>query len=136
MNISKSVECLFKALNKFNPVELRELEIADRRGKNSIDELDNSDHLIIAHFTDVQRHKFHEIKTFKNAVVIFHTYDTGWHPNKLKSNSVCLHLNNDINIFCVGSDELLENVESFVNHLVKAGQINFNIFEGFLPDFE
>jgi hypothetical protein len=105
---------------RFHPVELR--EIVRMRDEGKLSNLDRTEHLIVAHFTDVRRDENHtygqsgfsELVKFMKATCILHTYDPGFGNESCKWAKL---LNSD-NVHCVGSEMLVLNIRKFVENWV------------------
>ena len=131
LNVGERVKYLQKVLEPYSPSEIR--NILELRDDNQLLNLDIESNIFIAHYTDVKIN-FWEMKTFSKAICIFHTYDTDWNPDKIKINPVCNNINNNINRYCIDSNNMKKYIEPFVRQLLQTGKVDFGILEGFQPE--
>jgi len=138
VNTSERFNTIMNQLAGYSPTELRLNDISSDEIKTEwLEKNDNSETIIIAHYTDVEGH-FNELETVNNAICLFHTYKTTWYKDAINTDNDVIKIMNDINRFCIDSETLKGKLDAFVQNVVegKTAKLSFDVFIDYDPKFE
>lgn len=144
-NVSERFNIIMKKLSFCFPTGLDLDKIKDDTSKSIWSQQnDKSNTLIIAHYSDVEKH-FTNLETFQNAICVFHTHASSWYQDRIVQNKDVIRIVNGVNRFCIDSTTLEVKVDVFVQDILngKEAKLAFDTLieydaelENFLEPFQ